>query len=143
MAIATLLCSTLFSAPLLAERHQTHTMTGNMGNMSHMSNMSHSMQSGMNLDMSSMTANAATVYRTTGTVKQWNASDVTLALTLFPLARLGSEFMPPLDEGDLLYNAVHPARHFAARGRPAVATDRPADQNRAGSGQRVRQGRRR
>ncbi|RNM21914.1 efflux RND transporter permease subunit [Dickeya undicola] len=26
-----------------------------------------------------------------------------LALTLFPLARLGSEFMPPLDEGDLLY----------------------------------------
>ncbi|MBT1427346.1 hypothetical protein [Dickeya dianthicola] len=54
VAIATLLCSTLFSAPLLAERHQTHTMTGNMGNMSHMSNMSHSMQSGMNLDMSSM-----------------------------------------------------------------------------------------
>ncbi|WOA50804.1 efflux RND transporter permease subunit [Dickeya solani] len=26
-----------------------------------------------------------------------------LVLTLFPLARLGSEFMPPLDEGDLLY----------------------------------------
>ncbi|ATA24738.1 cation transporter [Brenneria goodwinii] len=26
-----------------------------------------------------------------------------LLLTLFPLSRLGSEFMPPLDEGDLLY----------------------------------------
>lgn len=26
-----------------------------------------------------------------------------LALTLWPLSRLGSEFMPPLDEGDLLY----------------------------------------
>jgi len=28
---------------------------------------------------------------------------VVLALTLIPLARLGGEFMPPLDEGDLLY----------------------------------------
>jgi Cu(I)/Ag(I) efflux system membrane protein CusA/SilA len=28
---------------------------------------------------------------------------VALALTLFPLTRLGSEFLPPLDEGDLLY----------------------------------------
>ncbi len=28
---------------------------------------------------------------------------VTLALTYFPLSRMGSEFMPPLNEGDLLY----------------------------------------
>ncbi len=28
---------------------------------------------------------------------------VVLALSLYPLTRLGSEFMPPLDEGDLLY----------------------------------------
>jgi Cu(I)/Ag(I) efflux system membrane protein CusA/SilA len=28
---------------------------------------------------------------------------ILLALTLYPLLRLGSEFMPPLDEGDLLY----------------------------------------
>ncbi|TCK33529.1 Cu(I)/Ag(I) efflux system membrane protein CusA/SilA [Paraburkholderia sp. BL8N3] len=28
---------------------------------------------------------------------------VTLALTAIPISRLGSEFMPPLDEGDLLY----------------------------------------
>jgi len=31
---------------------------------------------------------------------------VALALTLFPLMRLGSEFMPPLDEGTLLYMPV-------------------------------------
>ncbi|EHD22453.1 MULTISPECIES: efflux RND transporter permease subunit [Brenneria] len=30
-------------------------------------------------------------------------SGALLLLTLFPLSRLGSEFMPPLDEGDLLY----------------------------------------
>ncbi|BES84141.1 cation efflux system protein [Pectobacterium araliae] len=30
-------------------------------------------------------------------------SGLLLLLTLFPLSRLGSEFMPPLDEGDLLY----------------------------------------
>lgn len=30
-------------------------------------------------------------------------SALLLVLTLFPLSRLGSEFMPPLDEGDLLY----------------------------------------
>ncbi|AHG18808.1 cation transporter [Chania multitudinisentens RB-25] len=30
-------------------------------------------------------------------------SAVLLVLTLYPLSRLGSEFMPPLDEGDLLY----------------------------------------
>ncbi|MCV9877974.1 efflux RND transporter permease subunit [Brenneria izbisi] len=30
-------------------------------------------------------------------------SGLLLLLTLFPLGRLGSEFMPPLDEGDLLY----------------------------------------
>jgi Cu(I)/Ag(I) efflux system membrane protein CusA/SilA len=28
---------------------------------------------------------------------------VALALTIFPIARLGAEFMPPLEEGDLLY----------------------------------------
>ena len=28
---------------------------------------------------------------------------VVLTATLWPVARLGSEFMPPLDEGDLLY----------------------------------------
>ena len=26
-----------------------------------------------------------------------------MVITLYPLSRLGSEFMPPLDEGDLLY----------------------------------------
>ncbi|MGA0609622.1 efflux RND transporter permease subunit [Caldimonas sp. KR1-144] len=31
------------------------------------------------------------------------AAGLVLALTAFPLARLGGEFMPPLDEGDLLY----------------------------------------
>lgn len=36
----------------------------------------------------------------------WATLGLSLALliiTLFPLSRLGSEFMPPLDEGDLLY----------------------------------------
>ncbi|ATZ93750.1 MULTISPECIES: copper-binding protein [Dickeya] len=77
VAIATL----LFSAPLLAEQNQTHTMTGEMGNMSH------TMPGGMNHDMSSMTADAAPVYRTTGTVKQWNASGVTLAHAAVPALR--------------------------------------------------------
>ncbi len=41
-------------------------------------------------------------------VLNWPKTTVTLALillvaTLWPLSRLGSEFMPPLDEGDLLY----------------------------------------
>jgi len=31
------------------------------------------------------------------------AAGLVLAVSLFPLSRLGSEFMPPLDEGDLLY----------------------------------------
>jgi Cu(I)/Ag(I) efflux system membrane protein CusA/SilA len=31
------------------------------------------------------------------------AAVVVVAITVFPLSRIGSEFMPPLDEGDLLY----------------------------------------
>ncbi len=42
------------------------------------------------------------------TVLNWRkmtvlAAVIVLALTAFPLSRLGSEFMPPLNEGDLLY----------------------------------------
>ncbi|MGM3161131.1 copper-binding protein [Dickeya undicola] len=83
MATAALLVSTTFATPLLAEQNQnqTHTMTGDMGNMSH------TMPGGMNHDMSAMTADTATVYRTTGTVKQWNANDVTLAHAAVPALR--------------------------------------------------------
>ena len=55
-------------------------------------------------------------------------------------SRLGSEFMPELDEGDLLYmpttyRACRPTR------RGAAAADRPPDPDRARGGARVRQGR--
>ncbi|MEH0874026.1 efflux RND transporter permease subunit [Pectobacterium cacticida] len=48
-----------------------------------------------------------------------------LLLTLFPLSRLGSEFMPPLDEGDLLYMpSTLPGISVREAGRLLQQTDR-------------------
>nr|WP_113864612.1 efflux RND transporter permease subunit [Brenneria salicis]NMN92183.1 Cu(I)/Ag(I) efflux system membrane protein CusA/SilA [Brenneria salicis ATCC 15712 = DSM 30166]RBP67517.1 Cu(I)/Ag(I) efflux system membrane protein CusA/SilA [Brenneria salicis ATCC 15712 = DSM 30166]RLM32496.1 cation transporter [Brenneria salicis ATCC 15712 = DSM 30166] len=48
-----------------------------------------------------------------------------LLLTLFPLGRLGSEFMPPLDEGDLLYMpSALPGISAREAGRLLQQTDR-------------------
>lgn len=48
-----------------------------------------------------------------------------LALTLWPLQRLGSEFMPPLDEGDLLYMpSMLPGISAREAGRLLQQTDR-------------------
>lgn len=48
-----------------------------------------------------------------------------LALTLWPLHRLGSEFMPPLDEGDLLYMpSTLPGISVREAGRLLQQTDR-------------------
>ncbi|ELW9441616.1 efflux RND transporter permease subunit [Pluralibacter gergoviae] len=48
-----------------------------------------------------------------------------LALTLWPLQRLGSEFMPPLDEGDLLYMpSTLPGISAREAGRLLQQTDR-------------------
>ena len=53
--------------------------------------------------------------------------------TLWPLPRLGGEFMPPLDEGDLLYMPTALPGIVRRQGGGAAAADRPADQDRAGS----------
>ncbi|QWT39961.1 copper-binding protein [Dickeya dadantii] len=82
VAVATLLYSTLFSAPLLAEQHQTHTMTGDMNGMSH------SMSGEMNHNgMSSSPSESSTVYHSSGTIKQWSAGGVTLAHAAIPALR--------------------------------------------------------
>ncbi len=69
------------------------------------------------------------------------AALVAAASTLWPLQRLGGEFMPPLDEGDLLYMPSALPGHLGRQGGGAAAADRPADHDRARSGARVRQGR--
>ncbi|MGI8487718.1 efflux RND transporter permease subunit [Pectobacterium sp. S5] len=52
-------------------------------------------------------------------------SGLLLLLTLFPLSRLGSEFMPPLDEGDLLYMpSTLPGISAREAGRLLQQTDR-------------------
>ena len=55
--------------------------------------------------------------------------------------RLGGEFMPPLDEGDLLYMPSALPGISAGKAARAAAADRPADQDGAGGAARVRQGR--
>ena len=50
---------------------------------------------------------------------------------LWPLQRIGGEFMPPLDEGDLLYMPSALPGHIGRQGGRAAAADRPADQDRA------------
>lgn len=52
-------------------------------------------------------------------------SALLLALTFYPLSRLGSEFMPPLDEGDLLYMpSTLPGISAREAGRLLQITDR-------------------
>ena len=65
---------------------------------------------------------------------------VVLGLTAIPVLQLGGEFMPPLDEGDLLYmpSALPGSR---PRRRSAAAADGPADQDRTRGGARLRQSR--
>ena len=65
---------------------------------------------------------------------------VLLARPSCPAMRLGGEFMPPLDEGDLLYMPSALPGHLGRQGGRAAAADRPADQDRARGRERVRQG---
>ena len=60
--------------------------------------------------------------------------------TLIPFSQLGGEFLPPLDEGDLLY-IERPSRSIARRGLGAAAADRPPHQIGTGSRNSLRQGR--
>ena len=46
------------------------------------------------------------------------------ALTVFPAAQLGGEFLPPLDEGDLLYMPTALPGLSAGQGRRTAAADR-------------------
>ncbi len=64
-----------------------------------------------------------------------------LATTSYPLTRLGSEFMPPLNEGDLLYMPITLPSRLGGRSRAHSAADRPDDPSDAGSEKRLRQGR--
>ena len=50
-----------------------------------------------------------------------------LASTWYPLSRLGSEFMPPLEEGDLLYMPTTDPGLSITKAREFVAADGPAD----------------
>ena len=69
----------------------------------------------------------------------WSLQPSCSPSVLLPLRNIG-EFMPRLDEGDLLYMPSALPGCRLARRRNA-ATDRPADQNPARGGARVRQGR--
>ena len=61
-----------------------------------------------------------------------------LFATIYPATRIGGEFMPPLDEGDLLY--MPSALPGISAGRAAAANG-PFDQNHIRSRERLRQGR--
>ena len=65
------------------------------------------------------------------------------ATTAWPLTHLGGEFMPQLDEGDLLYMPSAAPGLSAGKAGELLAADRPADQDRPACGgrKRVRQGR--
>ncbi len=69
------------------------------------------------------------------------AAVVLLAATAWPASQIGGEFMPPLDEGDLLFMPTAAARPVARQGSRVAAADRPADQDPAGSRDSARQGR--
>lgn len=79
----------LFSAPLLAEQPQTHSMTGEMNGMSHSmtGSMQHSDMQPGNTSMPPAPTESATIYHATGIVKQWNADSVTLAHEAIPALR--------------------------------------------------------
>jgi len=52
-----------------------------------------------------------------------------LALTIFPFKRLGSEFMPPLNEGTLLYMPTAiPGMSIAEAAKILQIQDRPAEE---------------
>jgi Cu(I)/Ag(I) efflux system membrane protein CusA/SilA len=55
----------------------------------------------------------------------------------WPLSALGGEFMPPLDEGDLLYMPSALPGLSAGKAGRAAAADRPPDQDRARGGESV------
>ena len=73
--------------------------------------------------------------------RRWSSRRVVLALTAIPVSRLGGEFMPPLDEGDLLYMPSALPGLSVSKAARAAAADRPAHQDGAGGRARVRQGR--
>ncbi len=59
----------------------------------------------------------------------------------FRCSRMGSEFMPDLDEGDILYMPSAYPGVLGGQGREIAATDQPPDHDRAGGPDRPRQGR--
>ena len=64
-----------------------------------------------------------------------------VASAIWPFTRLGSEFMPPLDEGDLLYMPTNRSEHQRHQGSAGSSADRQAHKNLSRSGQRLRQNR--
>ena len=58
---------------------------------------------------------------------------LTMASALWPLDKIGSEFMPPLDEGDLMYMPTTYPGISVGKARATAATDRPANSQCAGS----------
>ena len=64
-----------------------------------------------------------------------------LATSLWPLDRIGSEFIPPLDEGDLMYMPTTYPGISIGKARELVAADRQADSYGPRSRDRVRQDR--
>ena len=75
---------------------------------------------------------------------RWVVLALTLAgaaATVVPVSRLGSEFMPPLWEGDLLYMPTTPARGVHHQGPRDPAADGPDPSRLPRSGPGLRQGR--
>ena len=68
-------------------------------------------------------------------------SALVLLVGLWPLSKLGSEFMPPLDEGDLMYMPTTLPGVSVGQGARDPAADQQADQQRAGGQTGVWQGR--
>jgi Cu/Ag efflux pump CusA len=56
--------------------------------------------------------------------RHWLLAVVVLAVTWIPLKRMGSEFMPPLNEGDLLYMPTTLPGHLYHQGQ-ASCSSRP------------------
>lgn len=60
-----------------------------------------------------------------GRRQRWRAAGLLLVATLWPLAQLGSEFLPQIDEGDLLYMpSTLPGISSREAGRLLQQTDR-------------------
>ena len=72
---------------------------------------------------------AAATARCAGRRRRSRCAALVLAATAWPVTQLGGEFMPPLDEGDLLYMPTALPGLSAGKASRAPAADRPDDRD--------------